>query len=978
MAPSLQQISNSYIPANAFAVEYCFKEATTPDDVPYGYKTRCLWAAFAITCSAVNTVGYSLTILNRVFVVKLFYGHDNLAQACREDAAHVFQSLRFVAAMTTYLFMTIIGYSLVLPRPVIPFELRAEYRAPILHSTVDVGFPLLPPCEVPGLQFKLFADTNTLKIDTVVDRNVLLGILASRSDLVLILSPDQSNAYLIQRTDAQVRTGVMAGTLNFFVLTHDDVAIAPPLPATRAVADTDLSADDLQRSLHDLSSSQVSAIDEFVLLRSTAPGSVDNRPPPSAVAYLGNALQSAWGQVVGHDHLIKEIKYRHILLHFFTVVTKLHGLDLYNKACRVKADGISPLKTKCLELYQIITEPYKDVRRQHQDFILALREARDLLKDSDPVEFKNWIEFLALDRYARIQLFGYCRSLVEKQTGPFNVQLTLDTFVDELDRRNARVQTIPVEEGLTFTVRTAQRLAGHFNWKDFLLKYNIPYIYGQIRREGKKTVTVLRHGSPVADYSLIGRLKVTSDYIAFVQAAASRNENILHIILENGVPKEGWVQKLKGGEESHRVQARLAIGDANKNFYPMALRLDGPFVQPKTYHRKSYGQVKDEFSRQMFGVNTGYLIHDNLRTKGLTPRQFEGYMYKVKSTFFSDRNSFDSLQDFQAFIVLTYAEMILDLCDTLEISYLEAGCKDDIDRGGAMKAIITLLHLYRTRKFAPEAQGELHQALENLMVNIIAAPLIVRKDEIIESRADYVKHVVHVLQRTIIQAPVPVESYMGNFNILTEQYQGIIPTGSICRTENEYQEFLSRARSDKMVFRAGLEQNLVLDCSEQYRKDKNTHPIKHQVELEFSRMNMWVNNGKLERRDLASFDISAHLIQELARFNIVGEAAWAVLSVFNQSIGRELVASLVPLFNHETLGYIISPDNERMMRDGEAGLYLTLVQDQASIKFVLLFKIISPIADGKVIGRVRTTLEIPDHRIAGATVTTTVDPVSTC
>jgi hypothetical protein len=969
MFPSLQRISDSYIPPSSAGVRYCFDAATTPDSVVYGRIGRCFWATVAITCSATNSIGHGFfRIGSSIATAFIHRDFKDLTEKCKADAMIAHQSIKFVAAMTTYLFMSIFGYSLVLPRPITPYELRAEYRAPILQSNVPIA--LTPPkCDVPTLGFDLYADTTGLKIDTASDRNFLLTVLESRKDLVLILSSDAKAAYIISRSNPLVKTGVMAGELKFFDLAPDVIPIASPTPPPPTI--DDLSAADLQRSMTRSAISQLSTsriADQFVPVHQAA----DASPPTSATAYLGHVLRSAWTTAVGSDHRIKEMKYRHILSHLFKAVTNLAGLALYNQVCSSQVPE-SPLKAKCLELYQILAAPTQgqDIRSQHQAFILALREARDLLKDNDPVACKNWIEFLALQRFAGIKLGGYCRALVEKQTSPFDGRLTLDTFVNELDRRNKRVAQIPVEEGLNYATRQYQRITGHFNWKDFLLKYNIPYIYGVFKRIGKKAVTILRHGSPVEDYYLIGSTKVTSDHCAFVEAAAANGESILHVILENGVPKDTWLQKAKGGEESHRVRARLAVGDQHNNFYPMALRLDGPFVQPHHYTAKTFDQLKIEFANEMFGDNTGYIIHDNLTKKGLNRQKFYGYMEKVKTTYFPQHTSFDTLPDFQAFIVLTYAEMILSLCDALDISYLEAGCKDDIDRGGAMKAILTFVHLYRTGKFGTNSsKQELTQALEDIMTNIIAAPLIVRKDEIIESRADYVKHVVAVLQRVVAQAPVPAEAYEGGFEYPTELYQGLALIGNTCRNEAEYQEFLQTARQGKIEFKAELsDKNLVQDCS----AGKTEGKIQHQVELEYKRMNMWLNNQKLK----SGLDISASLIRELERYNIKDQAAWRVLSVFNQSIGVELVSSLTPLFNHEALGYIVSPDNERMMTDNKAGLSLTLVQDKASIKFVLLFKIISPAADGKVIGHVRSTLEIPDHRVAGATVTTTVDPIST-
>jgi hypothetical protein len=64
--------------------------------------------------------------------------------------------------------------------------------------------------------------------------------------------------------------------------------------------------------------------------------------------------------------------------------------------------------------------------------------------------------------------------------------------------------------------------------------------------------------------------------------------------------------------------------------------------------------------------------------------------------------------------------------------------KDDIDRGGAFKAILMLHDLHMKQELTPKK-------LQEIMINLIAAPLIVAGRPIIESRGKHVKHVLEVI-----------------------------------------------------------------------------------------------------------------------------------------------------------------------------------------------------------------------------------------
>lgn len=681
---------------------------------------------------------------------------------------------------------------------------------------------------------------------------------------------------------------------------------------------------------------------------------------PSTVTRITATLSSAWGNIVGYNHQAKEMKYRHILDHLYRLVTIGKGLELYNRVYSLRNN--TPLKALCLRLYEIVTNLENvDVRSQNTEFIYTLRAAQALLEQQNEFTCREWIHLLAYNRFAGVKLYGYCKGLVEASSGNFDAPVKPETFWAQLEARLTKVKQLPLDQGLAKPVLYWQKFRGAVNLRDFLRDSNIPYIYGQLKMEDQ-VVTVLRHGTPVALSGYWVSSVITDDYVAFIDAAAAQGQKILHLIAENH----------QDYFEGVRVNLRLGLA-FKENFFPWAVRFDGEFVEPKKYVPKTIDQAKREFAEQMYGTNTGYVIPNKLKTKGLTQVEFNEYMNSVCATFFPNYDRFETLQEFQAFVVLTYAEAALALCKKLKISILEAFCKDDIDRGGALKAVIVLLHLYRTGKFAQASSQELEQALEELMVNIIAAPLIVKKQPILKNRAAYIQHALNAILRTAQTKAVPADDYGGNFNVLSLPHQGVTPTGSTSHTKQEYAEYLRQIRTSQIVLRTNLSENIVATCAKNYVSTKNTAPIIRQLVRDSKGMNISVNRVVLNPGREEVPTIADTILAQLQRFEIVDDEAWSILSAFTQTIGSDLTSSLQPIFDNDRLGYIIRPDTEGLLTDDSAGLSLTVQQGKASIKLVMLFKVISPNEEGRTIAQIRTTIEIPDHRVAGAIVTTTVE-----
>lgn len=446
----------------------------------------------------------------------------------------------------------------------------------------------------------------------------------------------------------------------------------------------------------------------------------------------------------------KEMKYRHFFAHFIQL---LQG-DTWQKVLEtIQNSPESPLKTQCLQLHHIILHPieYADARQQYQAFVTLLRSAYDLAQQGTEDDVcVTFIKALAYERYAGVKLYDYCLGLVELVSGKFEEPITLENFWAIFQAKNERIRQMPKSENIHPIARILQEISGHLNvFFDAALKSNLPYIYGKISLNHRE-ITVLRHGAPIAHHDPFGIFKklfrllpgpsvpaINSDYQAFKKSAKDQNQNVLHIILENSE----WVYF---PDESGRVRARVGMEDTR--FFPLALRMDGPFIRPTHYEARSIKDVKADLLQQLLGDldTTGFSIPQNMKDAYGSDNQMseaiKACMKTVQEMYFSDQTKLKTLEEFQAFVFLTYAELTLSLCEQLEIDILEAGCKDDIDRGGAFKAILVLHHLHKTDNLNP-------QKLQELMVNVLAAPMIVKKQPIVPGRGKFIENVLQVVKR---------------------------------------------------------------------------------------------------------------------------------------------------------------------------------------------------------------------------------------
>lgn len=417
----------------------------------------------------------------------------------------------------------------------------------------------------------------------------------------------------------------------------------------------------------------------------------------------------------------------------------------------------SPFVDACKDLIEILTKPHGNHRTQSVQFVMALRDAADADNSAHPTGVcSRIVGKLSYLRFTSVQIFSYLRELVNLATqGTLPNSPTLSEFLPHFLRCNDLANHIPKKHGVSKADSAGQKLEGHFNWADFLKDRNVPYVDGMMILNGR-TITVLRHGVPIAQYEKIAIVvrgvckvwewltsvridprkyykaseqpKMTADYLKCVNYAALQNQKFLQLVLENGDMKID-------GDESGRFNLRLTLNEL-LNVFALAFRMDGEFFEKHIDH-ETFDSLKKRFKEQLLGFTqeTFYHVPEKVRIQTELLQDIDRLLDEVKSLYFPHISTIENIDTHQAFLMLSYAHITLYLCQRLGISFLEAFCKDDIDRGRVFKTILWLHFLYLTNQITSDN-------LIKVLVLTLAAPISVKKQGVISSR---VKHLVRTV-----------------------------------------------------------------------------------------------------------------------------------------------------------------------------------------------------------------------------------------
>lgn len=602
--------------------------------------------------------------------------------------------------------------------------------------------------------------------------------------------------------------------------------------------------------------------------------------------------------------------------------------------------------------------PLESSREQYRAFVEALRTACQIFKNrADPRT--GWVRSLAYHYFASVKLFRYCHDLVLHTTDktPFNLN-SLSDFRSEFLRRNAALDNLPDEDSMPALQREAIKFAGTANIGfDPSGQNNPPYVAGVLTCNGM-AVTLLRHGIPLSHHDPIGfiaggvdklisyvsdfRFKpyvtnpptVNPDYLTFVEQAGI----IFQVILEN--PYEKAV-----GDESARVKARVAIGNDYPNFFPIVLLIDGAFFEPENFKAIPITKLMDALSTTMLTTNHGFntvKVQDHLRGGAL-----DNLLKEVKAIYFSDTDQIEKLEDYQAFIILSYAHIILYLCMKLNPKFLEIFCKDGIDRGNVVQTILKLHFLYLTGQITAEN-------LKNVLVDTLAAPLIVKKQGVILKRS---KLIVHTCQRMETAVPLTykkqvgkvngIEILQGSYQVFDDPTQEIVPLCCSAQSIESYKDYLNYSTDQPISFSS---ENLIEQFVAALTVNGKTIPGARDQQISTAFQSLEISFGGTR---LTSDD--AHPIYVyLCNNNIAELEAVKVLYAIQDQPIVKAHETLHQFFDNEKLKLTLSASEEAKTR-----FDVTVTNGVAHLTWTAFFKITG---ENGTIANLKVVIDLPDHR----------------
>jgi hypothetical protein len=172
-------------------------------------------------------------------------------------------------------------------------------------------------------------------------------------------------------------------------------------------------------------------------------------------------------------------------------------------------------------------------------------------------------------------------------------------------------------------------------------------------------------------------------------------------------------------------------------------------------------------------------------------------MREIETLYFSDSPMISSFEDQVAFILLSYAHILLFLCQhkKLNISTLEILCKDCIDRGVVVNTLLKLHFLHITGKLTSDN-------LKNVLIHTVMPAWIVKKQPIIKSRRNFIDYTckrmakaasiptAEWLASSLVQLPPENSSYLP---ATSPSFQSVFPECSAATSNEMYADYLNHS-----------------------------------------------------------------------------------------------------------------------------------------------------------------------------------------
>ena len=617
-------------------------------------------------------------------------------------------------------------------------------------------------------------------------------------------------------------------------------------------------------------------------------------------------------------------------------------------------------------------QPLQSAEQQYYNFVIALRNAVDIFRQKSTDCRTEWILSIAYHRFNSVIFSPYCKNLVLHLTGDQFPVLSLDNFLEEFNRRNNLLHKLAPKDIASTLKREGGKGQGTMNVLfDPLAKNNIPYKNEQIILKGRD-IQVLRHGVPIyhndpsgffaggvdkltsyIPFISVPKFKplvtnppvITSDYSAFVTEAAKKRQNIGHVIFENNE------EDVAVGDERARVEVRLGLERNHLNFFPLALPLEGHFFSQQHFKAGTIDTLINNVATAMKENKSGFQIPEKVQQTLKNTTNIKKLLAEVKTLYFPASSTIDSFEDQQAFILFSYAHVILYFCQEAHISILEMICKDDLDRGGAMKIILKLHLLYMTQQITSEN-------LENILINALAAPWITKKQGIIVKKSIFVNVAGNRMKKAFpltyqLEAPRSTLLQLQNssYRVLEVPSQSIFPDCSTAPTQEIYREYFSHYLTGLFSFFSGnyIEHFVAyhLNRCQATKIDATTVNGKIDTIAPSLEMVCGINCIKTELPK----DIRTYLEEN----KIHNEAALKVMNLIQQDVFEDIEKALKNTFENSQLGITFSCQPKKRVE-------LTVNNGIARLTMTVYFTMTA----SRVVS---ATVTIDDHRTGQAYIT---------
>ncbi len=391
-------------------------------------------------------------------------------------------------------------------------------------------------------------------------------------------------------------------------------------------------------------------------------------------------------------------------------------------------------------------EGYPSIRSQYAHHLIHLRDALSNPAKEQFPRAKQILEDLCHTKYTGVYMYPHLENFVLKalsapQSSLYHLPiLTLENLATSIGQANERLITVPPAFRKRLIAKEFEKFQGTVGLGfDPTATANTPWVHSKVsfshEQNEAREIAILRHGTPTIDPSffgllgreaanMVGKIPGLSGVAEVIRDYSSRAEVIPEYkgFLNSGKRvlyvnhQESDDQEIHG--EADRSRAIQALEQTYPNFHYLALPMDGHLweknnLTPAQFKHDVLTALKER--REGFALPAAYQEIDA-----------EELWEKVQALYFNNQEP-NSLQEKQDFLMIFYSYLKTSLMIRLNVSYMNASCKDDKDRGNASKLVDQMIRAVQTNtETDPTVLGEIFFSA--------LAPFIIKNEAIIPKR----------------------------------------------------------------------------------------------------------------------------------------------------------------------------------------------------------------------------------------------------